>query len=156
MDALFHILSFAILVPVVITQTPESTEVSEGERATFTCIAVGRPLPNITWNGPQGEINNDENIDIDTHELPQSNAFLSVLNLKHISFFDTGVYNCTASNSAHGDLVPVDVDTHNFSVTVLSKLQYHHLHVSIYLSIYLSSVYISIYIFMYASVDLSI
>ena len=129
MNALFHISSFAILVPVAITQAPVSIEVSEGESATFTCIAVGRPLPNITWNGPQGEINDDdENIDIATPKLP-SNAFLSFFILKRVSFFDTGAYNCTASNSAHGDLVPVDVDTHMFSVTVLSKLQYHHLFV---------------------------
>ena len=119
----------------MLTQTPISTEVSEGERATFTCIAVGRPLPMITWNGPQGEINeDDESIEISTLKLVPSNAFLSVLSLEHVSFFDTGVYNCTASNSAHGDLVPLDVETHMFSVTVLSKLQYHHL--SIYLSIY--------------------
>ena len=62
---------------------------------TFTCRAIGIPVPNITWSS-------ENNISINTTSTVLENSRISTLSLTNLtsSYFNQS-YTCTASND-HG------------------------------------------------------
>lgn len=62
--------------------------VLEGDNLNLTCVALGRPEPNITWT--KEETGNQGN----TNVLPKG----KVLTIRKISRNDSGTFKCTAFN----------------------------------------------------------
>ena len=84
-------------------------------------MAVGNPLPNITWKGPYGIIFsnhsrfNIKNVSSDTY-VYSSLAISNALNI------DTGLYYCIASNAPYGNGGPLAIHQRGVNLTVLGKV----------------------------------
>ena len=71
----------------VISVSPSSLTVSEGEEALFECTAKGDPNPTIRWSRENGQ-------------FPQSSSSVNgVLRIFPTKPEDEGAYVCTAANS---------------------------------------------------------
>ena len=112
-----------ITEPVVISTAPISITEEEGTQGLFvTCIAIGHPLPNIKWYGPNGELMNGDSSDVAISSFMSGlNTKTSHLVIRSLNYTHNGTYNCTATNSAHGVNNPLDTDTKTFTITVQSK-----------------------------------
>ena len=73
----------------VVKELPEKTTIIVGEKAELTCEASGDPQPSVTWSKdgdtsiPRANFNNDGKVLVIRDVIPR----------------DSGVYECTASNS---------------------------------------------------------
>ncbi|XP_074625452.1 basement membrane-specific heparan sulfate proteoglycan core protein-like isoform X6 [Acropora palmata] len=83
----------------VISVSPSSLTITEGEEAMFECKASGNPPPTVRWSRANGQI------------LESSWAVSGVLRILSTTLEDEGVYACTAANSfgAKAFLVTLDV-----------------------------------------------
>ena len=77
----------------------------EGDRATFTCLANGEPLPTITWlfNGVQLNKSNTAKYDIISSQFPDMNIINTALNILNVQSPDVGTYTCNATNVVSND-----------------------------------------------------
>ena len=92
-------LSLAAGSAPVISVSPSSLTITEGEEAMFECKAAGNPPPTVRWSRANGQI------------LESSWAVSGVLRILSTTPEDEGVYACTAANSfgAKAFLVTLDV-----------------------------------------------
>lgn len=92
--SLYHILLSPYLVPPTIAPLSSIVTVTEGTPHTLTCTATGQPLPLITWS--HGGV------------ILSTQGSLSIQPSVHRS--DSGVYTCTATNTAGSDSVDITLD----------------------------------------------
>ncbi len=94
--------------------------VTEGLAYTLVCTAFGIPIPNIVWS--TDHLKEDQFVvNTTTNSAEEGFTVTSILTVDSVSFYDTGDYNCTASNAANGIDSPVLVDTRTLHLTVLSE-----------------------------------
>ena len=95
----------------------ESIVTAEGGNIVITCEALGYPPPTIVWSRSNGALS-DRMIVNDSVIIPTGNGNVSRvgvnLTLTNADREDTGLYQCTASNS-------VGSDTGNVSIIVQCK-----------------------------------
>jgi len=85
------------MVPII-TEAPTNTPGTIGGSVTFTCTAVGIPLPTITWNSHSNNsivATSDTIIDFSTRQ--------SVLTLSDLQDDEFERYTCTATNTVGSD-----------------------------------------------------
>ena len=106
--------------PVSIVFFDGAPNVIEGLAYSVTCEAFGIPEPSIVWS-TSTEV---DRFMIDTSTIDSFEGFTvkSVLSIDATVFSDTGVYNCTAFNTANGEDLPPVNESVGLFVTVLSKL----------------------------------
>ena len=108
------------IVPPSITAPLENTTtvITEGDTTTITCEAIGYPPPTIEWSRTSGTLS-DRVLVSDSVSAPvgRGNASSVTVNLTltNANREDTGLYECSASNS-------VGSTTRNTSVTVQCEL----------------------------------
>ena len=90
-----YVITFNLAIPIIITPPMDST-VLLGDDVTFTCMAIGIPVPIITWS-------NDSNDSIPaTSNTVSGESTASTLTLKNLMLSDFNQsYTCIASNE-HG------------------------------------------------------
>jgi len=92
--------------------------ITEGDTTTITCEAVGYPPPTTVWSRLNGTSSYTIPVNNSVSVLTGSGNVTSVsvnLTLTNANREDTGLYECSASNS-------VGSDNRNTSVTVQCKL----------------------------------
>jgi hypothetical protein len=75
------------------TQRPEDIEVTQGNTATFECLATGSPSPTYSWTFPNGTVIKSDSL----------SRFLSdgeMLTIRGLTAADQGRYTCIATNAA--------------------------------------------------------
>ena len=85
---------FSYLVAPEITEHPQNTTATEGLNVTFSCNAIGNPVPTFSWtiNGSAVNTTADPRIG-----LSQDNKQLTITNVKRT---DSGnQYRCVANNT---------------------------------------------------------
>ena len=93
--------------PPVITKKPDSIQVTSGDSVSFTCRAQGKPLPEITWFNKDQQIEQDDDVTIDTIPDEAKNQVQSVLNIKKVLLDDeSDQYKVEAQNSIGVDEAP--------------------------------------------------
>jgi len=95
-----------------------TTVITEGDTTTITCEAVGYPPPTIVWSRTSGTLSDRVSVSNSVSVPTGSGNVTSVsvnLTLTNAYREDTGLYECSASNS-------VGSDNRNTSVTVQCKL----------------------------------
>ena len=96
-------------VPPVITSPSENTIIvtTEGDNTTITCEALGYPPPTIVWSKTNGTLS-DKVLVSDSDSVPTGNGNVSRvsvnLTLTNANREETGLYQCTASNSNGNDI----------------------------------------------------
>jgi hypothetical protein len=75
--------------------------INEHENITMECQARGRPTPSITWF----RRNKDEN-----NQTILANNTNGQLHLMNVSRYQTGHYECRASNGVNGHVVSKDIE----------------------------------------------
>jgi len=85
-------------MPPVITEAPANTPNALGGNVTFSCIAIGIPLPTITWSS-----DSDSNIAVNSSTMIDFSTIQSVLTLSDLQVKDFEKYTCTASNNLGSD-----------------------------------------------------
>jgi len=94
-----------------------TTVITEGDTTTITCEAVGYPPPTIVWSRTIGTLSDRVSVSNSVGVPTESGNVTSVsvnLTLTNANRGDTGLYECSASNS-------VGSDNRNTSVTVQCK-----------------------------------
>ena len=95
---LFVRLSFFLITDKPdITVHPKAQAATEGNNATFTCNAIGNPVPTISWtiNGSSVDASNNSRI-----SFSEGKKQLTITNVNRT---DSGEYQCVASNSLGND-----------------------------------------------------
>ena len=96
-------------VPPVITSPSENTIIvtTEGDNTTITCEALGYPPPTIVWSKTNGTLSDKVSVS-DSDSVPTGNGNVSRvsvnLTLTNANREETGLYQCTASNSNGNDI----------------------------------------------------
>ena len=111
---------YVSIVPPSIRAPLENTTtvITEGDTTTITCEAVGYPPPTIVWSGVNETssytipVNNSVSVPTGNGNVTSVSVNLTLTNANRE---DTGLYECSASNS-------VGSDNRNTSVTVQCKL----------------------------------
>ena len=106
-----YVLLFVAVATVIVTG-PQTQNVTVGQSFMLICNATGYPVPNIRWT--QDGISRDSsasNYNITVTEGLQSNT--SVITITNAQTYDTGIYQCVATNI-------VNNDTQDATVTVQS------------------------------------
>lgn len=104
----FGITNFSLVLPSF-TKIPMDLTIRAGAMARLECAAVGHPVPQIAWQ-------KDGGTDFPAarkrrmHVMPEDDVFFIV----DVKIEDTGVYSCTAQNTA-GSI------SANATLTVLGK-----------------------------------
>ena len=85
---------------------PESTDADAGNTVLFTCVAVGDPLPSITWSRQNGSVlENNSRITI-LEELVSEGGLTfvkSILEVCSLEVSDSSNYSCSAQNDFGSD-----------------------------------------------------
>ena len=92
-------MSLLLVVVPIITQGPVDTPGMLGGNVTFTCIASGIPLPNITWTDEDDTMLMGSDMVINTTNIQST---LTISNLQDEDFDN---YTCTATNMFGSDNV---------------------------------------------------
>jgi len=104
----FGVTNFSLVLPSF-TKIPMDLTIRAGAMARLECAAVGHPVPQIAWQ-------KDGGTDFPAarkrrmHVMPEDDVFFIV----DVNIEDTGVYSCTAQNTA-GSI------SANATLTVLGK-----------------------------------
>ncbi|XP_065893837.1 MAM domain-containing glycosylphosphatidylinositol anchor protein 2-like [Dysidea avara] len=105
----------AEVLPIITTQLENTTTViTEGDNTTIICEAIGYPSPAIMWSRTNGTLSDRVSVSDNTSVLIGNGNVVSVsvnLTLTNANREDTGLYECSASNS-------VGNDVRNTSVTI--------------------------------------
>lgn len=105
---IFAVTNFSLVLPSF-TKIPMDLTIRAGAMARLECAAVGHPVPQIAWQ-------KDGGTDFPAarkrrmHVMPEDDVFFIV----DVKIEDTGVYSCTAQNTA-GSI------SANATLTVLGK-----------------------------------
>jgi len=98
---------FKIEVPMIIDNATSSPIIiNEYDNVTIECQARGRPTPYITWF----RRNKDENNQTKLENQILSNHTNGQLHLINVSRYQTGHYECRASNGVNGHVVSKDIE----------------------------------------------
>ena len=92
--------------------------ITEGDTTTITCEAIGYPPPTIVWTKTSGTLSDRVSVSDSVSAPTGSGNVTSVsvnLTMTNANREDTGLYECSASNS-------VGSDNRNTSVTVQCEL----------------------------------
>ncbi|GFV73983.1 titin, partial [Trichonephila clavipes] len=110
-----HSAYLTIRAPPLWIKTPEDVTKAIGESVTFTCSASGSPKPSISWKKYLG----DENkwIVINSNEDYITEDKESSLKIKSLSYEDSGLYKCIASNAVKPNI------SANFTLTIRVKIE---------------------------------
>ena len=120
LNCYYSMISYFVLVPPNIRAPLENTTtvITEGDTTTITCEAVGYPPPTIEWDRTNGALSARVSVS-DSVSAPTGNGNVTSvsenLTLTNGNREDTGLYECSASNS-------VGSDNRNTSVTVQCEL----------------------------------
>ena len=83
-----------------------TTVIIEGDTAAFTCEAVGYPPPKIVWSKTNGALSDRVSVS-DSVSVPTGSGNVTsvsvTLTITNASREETGLYQCTASNSVGND-----------------------------------------------------
>ena len=83
----------------IITEGPVDTPGMLGGNVTFTCMATGIPLPNITWT------DEDDTMLMGSDMVINTTSIQSTLTLSNLQDEDFDNYTCTATNMFGSDNV---------------------------------------------------
>ena len=83
----------------IITEGPVDTPGVVGGNVTFTCTAIGIPLPNITW------MDEDDTMLMGSNMVINSTSIQSILTLSNLRDEDFDNYTCTVTNKFGSDNV---------------------------------------------------
>ena len=75
---------------------------NEGDTATITCQATGRPLPNISWYLNSNSLVNGTKHTISEMSL-NTTTINSTLTIMSVKSSDVGTYTCNATNVVSND-----------------------------------------------------
>lgn len=89
--AIFH--KRCLAVSVAISHPPIDVVISSGDRTTLECMAVGFPLPQISWNG------RDAAVSLGSSNTSSGNTVTSRLQLVQMGAEAGGEYSCVGVNS---------------------------------------------------------
>lgn len=89
------ILSTVQPFPPSITQQPNDVVTTNGGMTGFSCSAIGKPVPDITWSFGSTVLSPSPQVAITT----SNGGGTSVLSLASIEEANVGTYTCTATNS---------------------------------------------------------
>ena len=117
----FVILCFHISGVAKVTQLSSSSTILQGRYTSFHCMAVGNPLPNITWKGPHGIISSNHSR-FNINNVPSKSHIHSFLLISYALNTDTGLYYCIASNAPYGNGGPLAIHQRGVNLTVLGKV----------------------------------
>jgi len=104
---ILNVIIVTVLVPPNITDpvSNTSTIITEGDTITITCEALGYPLPTIVWSKTNGTLSDRVSVSDNVPIGNGNETSVSVnLTLTNVSREDTGLYQCTASNSVGNDI----------------------------------------------------
>ncbi|GFQ96762.1 hemicentin-1 [Trichonephila clavata] len=110
-----HSAYLTVRAPPLWIKTPEDMTKAIGETVIFTCSASGSPKPSISWGKYLGDenqwivINSNEDYIIEDKE--------SSLKIKSLSYEDSGLYKCIASNAVKPNI------SANFTLTIRVKIE---------------------------------
>ena len=76
---------------------------NEGDTASFTCQAVGEPLPTISWYFNGVLLNESNTAKYRITERPIPTASTDILNIIDVESSDVGTYTCNATNVVSTD-----------------------------------------------------
>ena len=112
----FLFLSFAV-EPVILSEITDLSDVGT-DKANFSCLAVGEPVPDISWYFNDVMINVSDNSSKYTIVSRSLNITTTenTLTVYNVTSSDVGTYTCTASNV-------VGNDTSNYGAYVRYLLQ---------------------------------
>jgi len=117
---LHFVITFYVVPSTIITPMNSTvTIITEGDTTIITCEAVGYPPPTIVWSRTSGTLSDRVLVSNSVSVPTGSGNVTSVsvnLTLTNANRRDTGLYECSASNS-------VGSDNKNISITVQCKLQ---------------------------------
>lgn len=108
---------FSLQVPASLMVYPGDTQVESGSSIALTCVAMGLPLPTVTWLRDGVSLNSGGSINI-TERVFSTTFVTSILDLCDTELNDTGLYECVTSNS-------LGMHSLQFDLTVQSKLWCH-------------------------------
>ncbi|XP_065913065.1 hemicentin-1-like isoform X2 [Dysidea avara] len=99
---------------IITPMNSTTTVMAEGDTTTITCEAIGYPPPTIVWSRTNGTLSGRVSVS-DSVSVPTGNGNVTSvsvnLTLTNANREDTGLYECSSSNS-------VGSDNRNISVTV--------------------------------------
>jgi len=102
---------------IIIPTNSTPIVITERETTTITCEAIGYPPPTVVWSRTSGTFSYRVSVS-NSVSVPTGNGNVTSvsvnLTLTNVSREDTGLYECSASNS-------VGSDNRNTSVTVQCK-----------------------------------
>ena len=116
---LYSVITFYVVPSTIITPMNSTiTVITEGDTTTITCEAIGYPPPTTEWSRTNGTLSDRVSVS-DSVSAPTGNGNVTSvsvnLTLINANREDTGLYECSASNS-------VGSDNRNISVTVQCEL----------------------------------
>jgi len=116
----YKLLLTTLIGPPSITSPNTEIDTIEGHELILTCAAtndIKSPFnADISWYGPQGEVIEESNNNIDISAIKIENVLTSALKFKSVNHTLTGVSKCKASNH------PMSSSEFNFTITVECKL----------------------------------
>ena len=119
-----------ITVAPEITGAPDDVVVDELFNASFTCVASGRPSPNITWWRVESggsvvqQVTNEENKTSITTVPMGEREVTSTLTILWVNASDGGMYSCVADNEAGNTSASATLTVHG-ELPFVFMLQFH-------------------------------
>ncbi|GFU28491.1 titin [Nephila pilipes] len=110
-----HTAYLTVRAPPLWIKTPENITMAIGETVSFTCSASGSPKPRISWEKYSDNekkwivMNSNQDSNIEDKE--------SSLKIKSLSYEDSGLYKCIASNAVKPNI------SANFTLTIRVKIE---------------------------------
>jgi hypothetical protein len=102
---------FSIEIPMIIDNATSSPIIiNEHNNITMECQARGRPRPYITWFRRNKDQTNHTQLE---NQILANNTY-GQLHLINVSRYQTGHYECRASNGVNGHVVSKDIELRVF------------------------------------------
>ena len=99
-----HYLYCFTVIPIILSDITDLSD-EGGDMVNFTCIAIGEPIPDISWyfNDVMINVSNDSTKYMVVSEPFNITTTASMLTLHNAIASDVGIYTCTASNALGND-----------------------------------------------------
>ena len=117
----YYLVPFTLVAATLLVY-PGETRIEVDRSVSLTCVAMGHPLPSLTWLKDGVPLSSGDSFNITNTELSGTDSVTSILDICNIELSDTGLYGCEASNSLLADSLLEFQDSVQFNLSVLSEL----------------------------------
>ena len=96
-----YVLLFVAVATVIVTG-PQTQNITVGQSFMLTCNATGYPIPNIKWT-QNGISRNSSSSNYNITVIKGLHSNTSVITITNAMTYDTGIYQCVATNIVNND-----------------------------------------------------